>query len=171
VTDQAGKQRKSVTDGLGRLKEVYENPNSLNYLTSYEYDVLDDLTKVIQVTTHPARVFVYDSLKRLASASNPESGTVTYLYDDNGNLTKKTDARGIYIDYLYDALNRNTKVNYSDTTTNPDITRVYDSATNGMGRLGESYSGGSDTVGATVEHTNVQSYDPLGRAEGSAAKV
>src|SRR5438309_11628976 len=32
VTDQAGKQRKSVTDALGRLAQVYEAPNdTVNY--------------------------------------------------------------------------------------------------------------------------------------------
>jgi YD repeat-containing protein len=32
------------------------------------------------------RTFVYDSLKRLSSATNPQSGTVSYDYDGNGNL-------------------------------------------------------------------------------------
>jgi hypothetical protein len=46
VTDQASKSRKSVTDGLGRLIQVYEAPNdsNYNYLTSYVYDALGDLT-------------------------------------------------------------------------------------------------------------------------------
>jgi YD repeat-containing protein len=110
VTDQDLKKRKSVTDGLGRLKEVYEDPNGSNYLTSYNYDVLDDLITVTQGTQ--TRTFVYDSLKRLTSAANPESATISYQYDNNGNLTRKTDALG-YIDYTYDALNRNTTANYS----------------------------------------------------------
>jgi hypothetical protein len=38
--------------------------------------------------------------------------------------------------YNYDALNRNTTIDYSDTASiNPDVTRVYDGATNGKGRL------------------------------------
>jgi len=43
VTDQAGKARKSVTDGLGRLTTVYEDPSGVNYSTSYNYDTLDNL--------------------------------------------------------------------------------------------------------------------------------
>lgn len=35
VTDQAGKARKSVTDALGRLIQIYEDPNGLNYQTTY----------------------------------------------------------------------------------------------------------------------------------------
>jgi len=89
VTDQANKARKSVTDGLGRLIQVYEDPFSLNYLTIYSYDTLDNLTTVSQGSQ--TRSFAYDSLKRLSSASNPESGTINYSYDNNGNLTSKTD--------------------------------------------------------------------------------
>ncbi len=86
------------------------------------------------------------------------------LYDNNGNLTQKTDARGVISIYAYDALNRNTTVDYSDTTgINPDITRVYDTGTNGKGRLRESYAGGNETVGANVEHTKILSYDAVGR--------
>jgi len=164
VTDQVGKKRKSVTDALGRLTEVYEDPLGLNYQTSYGYDVLDNLTTVTQHTQ--TRTFVYDSLKRLTSATNPESGTINYQYDSNGNLTQKTDARGISITYVYDALNRNTTVDYSNTTLiNPDITRIYDSGANGKGRLRESYAGGTETVGANVEHTKIISYDALGRPQ------
>ncbi len=164
VTDQDGKSRQSMTDGLGRLIQIYEDPNGpnpLNYLTSYSYDVLDSLTTVSQGSQ--TRTFVYDSLKRLTSATNPESGTIGYLYDDNGNLTQKTDARGIVSTYVYDALNRNTTVNYSDTAINPDLTRIYDTAANGIGRLRESYAGGNETSGSTVEHTKIISYDALGR--------
>ena len=47
VTDQAGKVRKSLTDGLGRLIEVIEDPSpGLDYHTTYNYDVLDNLVKV-----------------------------------------------------------------------------------------------------------------------------
>jgi YD repeat-containing protein len=42
-----------------------------------------------------SRTFHYSSLSRLTSATNPESGTVSYQYDNNGNLTLKTDARNI----------------------------------------------------------------------------
>jgi RHS repeat-associated protein len=153
VTDQAGKQRKSVTDGLGRLKEVYEDPASLNYLTSYNYDALDGLLTVTQDSQ--TRTFVYDSLKRLTSAANPESGTIYYLYDSNGNLTKKTDARGVYIDYISDALNRNTLRTYSDGTAT--VTSAYDAGTvaNSKGRL--------TSVSSTVSATNYSAYDAMGR--------
>ncbi|HET9711451.1 MAG TPA: RHS repeat-associated core domain-containing protein, partial [Pyrinomonadaceae bacterium] len=178
VTDQALRKRKSITDALGRLIEVYEDPNGLNYQTTYLYDVLDDLVRVTQGSQQ--RFFMYDSLKRLLRARNPEQGTLGslalsdpitgnsawslgYQYDANGNLTDKTDPRGVVSTYTYDALNRNTTVNFSDTTINPDVKRFYDGATNGKGRFWYFYSGGDFSTGPNVDHTSVDSYDALGR--------
>jgi len=162
ASDQLGKSRKSVTDALGRLIQIYEDPTGLNYLTIYSYDVLDNLTTVLQGSQ--TRTFVYDSLKRLTSATNPESGTVSYQYDNNGNLTQRTDARGVVSIFAYDPLNRNTTIDYSDTPSiNPDVSRFYDGATNGIGRFWYNYSGGNYSVGSNVEHSSIDTYDALGR--------
>ena len=171
VTDEAGKVRKNVTDALGRLTDVYEDPSGLNYQTTYLYDTLDSLVKVTQGTQQ--RFFMYDSLKRLIRARNPEQGTLAslnlsdsltgnsawsagYQYDVSGNLTQQTDARGVVSTYVYDALNRNTSIDYSDTT--PDVGRLYDASTNGKGRLNQVWQTG--TVAST---TYIDSYDALGR--------
>jgi YD repeat-containing protein len=62
------------------------------------------------------RIFQYDSLKRLTAAMNPESGSVSYKYDNAGNVLTRTDNRGIVTSYGYDALNRVTQTSYSDGT-------------------------------------------------------
>lgn len=184
VTDQAGKARKTVTDALGRLIEVYEdpndlNPNGLNYQTSYLYDALDNLVRVTQGSQQ--RFFMYDSLKRLIRADNPEqetlsalnltdtvtghsNWTVSYDYDSNGNLSSKTDARGVVTQNSYDALNRLTTVLYRingqpDPNTG-DIQYLYDNATNGKGRLWLTYR-----WGAKPSHTAVGYYDAMGRVK------
>ncbi len=152
VTDQAGKQRQSVTDALGRLIQVYEDPAGLNYLTTYNYDTLDNLVTVNQGSQ--TRSFVYDSLKRLSSATNPESGAISYQYDANGNLTQKIDARSITTNYAYDALNRATSRSYSDGT--PTMTYGYDpNIANGKGRLA--------TVSSSISTYTYSSYDAMGR--------
>jgi YD repeat-containing protein len=179
LTDQALKKRKSVTDALGRVRNVYEDPNGLNYQTSYDYDALDNLVRVTQGSQQ--RFFMYDSVKRLIRARNPEQSTnaalnladpitgnsgwsIGYQYDANGNLTQKTDARGVVSTYAYDALNRSTTIDYSDTTSiNPDVTRYYDGAVNGKGRFWYFYSGGNFSSGSNVEITAIDSYDALGR--------
>jgi hypothetical protein len=64
---------------VGRLITVVEDPSGLNVTTTYGYDVLDDLFSVAQGSQ--ARLFVHDSARRLTSAVNPESGTISYGYD------------------------------------------------------------------------------------------
>lgn len=128
VTDQAGKKRKSVSNALGQLTSVYEDPAGLNYQTSYDYDVLGNLRHVYQGSQ--TRTFTYDTLSRLRTAANPESGTITYSYDDNGNLTSKTDARGVVTNFAYDALNRATTKSYqNDPGGTSAVSYFYDSQT------------------------------------------
>jgi YD repeat-containing protein len=116
-------------DGLGRLSQVTEDPGGLGYNTYYLYDGQDNLTGVCQNGTWSGttcqggmgRSFTYSSLSRLISATNPESGTITYgVYDPNGNLTSKTDARGVNTALTYDPLNRLKTKSYTDGT--PGVT-------------------------------------------------
>jgi RHS repeat-associated protein len=164
VTDQAGKRRRSETNALGQLTKVIEDPGGLGYVTTYEYDTLSNLRKVIQGSQE--RTFDYDSLSRLTSATNPESGPVSYKYDENGNLTEKTDARNIITKYKYDKLNRNTEVDYSNTSLTPDNKRIYDNTTPGkygIGRLWKEFSRGDMTTGTDTDQTVIDRYDALGR--------
>lgn len=84
VTDPAGKARTTCTDALGRVTSVTEDPNGLNYQTTYTYDALNDLTSVTQGSQKPcaggtvSRSYNYDMLGRLLSACTPESGTTNY---------------------------------------------------------------------------------------------
>ena len=186
VTDQAGKVRRSMVDGLGRFVRVDEPDasNNLGSLTSpiqptaYGYDAFENLVSVNQGAQN--RYFMYDSLKRLIRARNPEQGThanlnltdpltgngawsIGFKYDANNNLTEKTDARNVVSTYEYDVLNRNTEIDYSDTSVDPDVSHFYDGATNGKGRLWYSFAGGNDSLGSNVEKTLFSSYDALGQ--------
>ncbi len=126
VADPNDKIRWQRRDALGRLVEVVEDPNytgnpgGLNYSTMYSYDPLDNLMQVVQGAQ--TRTFHYSSLSRLIDATNPESGTVSYTYDDGGNLLTRTDARGITSTMTYDVLHRIKTKTYDDGT--PQV--VYD---------------------------------------------
>lgn len=163
VTDQTSRVRRSVTDGLGRLVRVDEPDKDSGNLddgngnpvqpTSYAYDVLGNLLTVTQGSQTP-RSFSYDSLSRLGSASNPESGTINYTYDNDGNLLTKTDARSVVATYVYDPLNRVTSRSYSDST--PTVTYSYDpNITYGKGRLA--------SVSSSVSSYSYSSYDATGK--------
>jgi len=158
VTDEAGKNRESCTDGLGRMMQVIENPGGLGYVTNYTYDPLDDLTAVVQGGSRN-RSFTYDSLKRMTQSVNPESGTIKYSYDANGNVSSKTDNRGITTTYSYDALNRVTGMTYSNG--DPPVSYTYDQSsangltiTNGIGQR----TSMTDAAGSEA-----WSYDSMGR--------
>jgi RHS repeat-associated protein len=177
VTDQASHSHKSVTDALGRLTQVFEDPAGLNYETDYSYDALDNLLSANQKggTTNSAlwrtRMFAYDSLSRLISATNPESGTATYAYDPNGNLLSKTSpapnqtgTATVTLSYCYDLLNRLTSKAYTSQScpmSSPVATYSYDQTSfngltiaNGIGRR----TGMTDQAGSEA-----WSYDTMGR--------
>jgi RHS repeat-associated protein len=155
-----------MSDALGRMTQVFEAPNApdYNYLTTYSYDALGKLTRVTQ--GEQTRDFTYSSLSRLVSATNPESGTTTFEYDETGNLKKRTDPRllpdaptHVETTYDYDALNRVTSRTYNDGT--PDVTYTYDAAgvANSKGRLTQ--------VSSSVSTYNYTGYDALGHVTGS----
>ena len=178
VTDQIGKMRRSVADGLGRLAQVIEDPNGLNYQTNYTYDTLSNLRRVSQGTQN--RYFMYDSLSRLIRAKNPEQAVNTnlnladpitgnsqwsmkYTYDASSNLATRVDARNITTTYAYDGLNRNTSVSYNDGVT-PTVERFYDGGiANGKGRLWYDVTYNVLNGQAAYSRTVVNEYDALGR--------
>src|SRR5439155_11213901 len=97
--------------------------------TDYQYDYLDNLTRVDQKGNDAnsanwrTRTFTYDSLSRLTSAHNPESGTTTYAYNNDGELISKTapapnqtGTATVTTSYSYDQLHRITQVTYSNST-------------------------------------------------------
>ena len=185
-------QSVSQVDGLGHLTSVCEvtgttqdgitpTPQSCGlditatgFLTSYSYDPLGNLLAVSQGGLN-GRSFGYDSLSRLASATNPESGTVGYAYDGNGNLITRiapeanqtSAAKTTTTGYTYDALNRLTSKTYShsdNTAASPPVYTFYD--------LAHSWGGVSisNSIGRAVQFNLgnnisgfVNSYDPMGR--------
>ncbi len=200
VTDQAGKVRRSRTDALGRLVRVDEPADANNTLggydlpaqpTCYAYDALGNLTEVRQggqwqsqngawqCVGGQQRTFQYNTLSRLASATNPEGGTISYEYDPNGNLKKMTDPRllpntqtHVETDYQYDGLNRVTSRTYNDGT--PQVSYFYDSQALPAGApalaqgqqkgqlLAVTYGAAGSTTGSYYGH------DALGRVSASA---
>jgi RHS repeat-associated protein len=144
---------------------------SVAYRTLYFYDALGNLTCVEQhgdspagphgdgtagtgcsadpsndaISTWRVRRFTYDSLSRLLTAKNPESGTITYTYDADGNLLQKTSPAPNQtgtatqtVSYCYDELHRVTGKGYgaqSCPLATPIVSYAYDSGANAKGKL------------------------------------
>ena len=87
---------------------------------------------------------------------------IQYQYDNNGNLTQKTDARLVVTNYVYDALNRVTQRNYTapgglpNYQATPNVSYFYDNLPNAKGKLTK--------VSSSVSTTEYTAFDILGRA-------
>ena len=176
VTDPALTTRSSTADALGRLVQVIENSGgSPSYTTYYAYDVLDDLKQVCQNGAlddsgncigpqSQSRNFVYDGLKRLLQATNPENGTIIYTYDSSGNLSMRTQA-GVTKHLNYDGLNRLKDYNYGGPAV---VALSYDQDVSIPNHTEPNYPKGRlvKTVAAGVSETDYR-YDALGRVVSS----
>ena len=139
VLENAGTSSRQLEyDALGRLSSVCELVSAANgggncgqnkpqtgIWTKYSYDPLGDLITVqqnAQASPVQTRSFTYDELGRRLTATEPESGTTTYIYDttassscggaytSSGDLVRKMDANGVGTCNYYDPLHRLTDV-------------------------------------------------------------
>jgi RHS repeat-associated protein len=174
--DEAGKKSQTWTDGFGRMIEADE-PNSsgsLSVPTCYSYDLNDNLTGLLQNGSRQ-RAFTYDYISRLLTATNPESGLISYSYDANGNLATKTalapNQTGnstVITSFSFDALDRITQKSYNDSGFTPTVKYGYDAVpltgcTTVPPALTDSYPKGRRTSmcdGAGAESWN---HDTMGR--------
>jgi RHS repeat-associated protein len=180
ITDQAGKKRKGITDALGRMVRVIEDPTGQNLATDYVFDTLGNLRKTIQ--GEQSRYFTFDSLGRLMYAKQPEQDanaafaltdsitgntawSVKYQYDDNGNIVSTTDAKGVSVTATYDNFNRLKVRDYSDTT--PDVNFYYDGKysdiNNNVQIAAGSVKGKTTGIKSSVSKTNYTNFDNLGK--------
>ena len=163
VADEAGNNHCYQVDGLGRVTNADGTNSPCTNGIGYIYDALDNVIRV------GSRQFTYSSLSRLTSASNLESGTVYYQYDNNGNLVLQKDANNVSTCFGtwsagscntsttgYDGLNRPRQKTYSDST--PTVTYKYDHTGDTIGTL---YSV------STSASTTVYTHDKFGRVTGS----
>jgi RHS repeat-associated protein len=92
----------------------------------------------------------------LKQSSNPESGPINYSYYASGELSSKTDNRGVVTDYYYDPLHRLTKKRYSDAngTTDNDYTyyKTSDGSPNKVGLLKQSSSPDATNANDTFDN-------------------
>ncbi|MDA8412574.1 MAG: choice-of-anchor D domain-containing protein [Desulfobacteraceae bacterium] len=106
-------------------------------ITNYSRNILGKLTQTSQTmsTGTVTRSYVYGLYKNLVldlakpaflvSETNPETGTITYVRDNVGNMKQRTDASGTAT-YTYDEINRLKKISKNNEIIDFD----YDNANN-----------------------------------------
>jgi YD repeat-containing protein len=126
--------------------------------TSFTYD-----RNGRRLTEQRHAVSAYNVTSTGALPYAPGSSTVTYAYNGLGQVTRKTEATGDFIDYSYDSSGRLTtesRASYIDHDNNwvrPTVDYSYD----GMGRL--TYTRQGNPVAATGDRITRNSYDRAGR--------
>jgi len=127
ITDENGNSKSYYLDAYNRIVMVEEWNKGETYKTTYDYDALDKLVKIVDYLGDEFS-FSYDSLGRKVSQDDPDMGNWTYNYDLNDNLASQKDARGINTSFYYDELGRIVK---KDFPSDHDIDYAYDEGTLG----------------------------------------
>jgi RHS repeat-associated protein len=165
ATDALNRITDNDHDPLNRLQRTLQDVGGIEAETTFEYDALDNLTKV----TDPKGLdtdYTYNAFGDLLTLSSPDTGTTTYTYDSAGNRKTQTDARGITTTYGYDALNRLTSIAYSDGSTG--VTYKYDTAnrTDCPGSLETAYAKGRLSRVTDASGYTQYCYDRFGNLAG-----
>ena len=103
-------------DALGNLISVEDQAGTITYNLC-----ADGKPSSIVAPGNVTVSFGYDKYRRRISLDDPSHGLTSYEYDDAGNISQETDARGITTKYEYDTYNRLTKTILAEMT----ITRSY----------------------------------------------
>ncbi|MET0267511.1 MAG: RHS repeat-associated core domain-containing protein [Duganella sp.] len=152
----ANRQSRTVLrDALGRVESITD---ALGNKTSFSYDPFDNLKKTIDPSGNVVNV-IYDDLGRKVELNDPNMGRITYAIDPIGQILSSVNpvqrSKSQQTVFTYDALGRMTD------RVEPSLKShwSFDTATNGIGKLAEAYTG----TAAQKDYRRVHTYDAKGR--------
>jgi len=155
----------SQLDGLGRVAATSRQVETGLETVAATYDAADRITKFSLQGGAVEHVFRYDTLGRLAYASDPDTGERQLTYDDRNFLVDHVNGVGQHVFFSYDDAGRLTR---RGETANPDpqtdYTFVYDNVTSAL-------SGDCHVLGRLASVTELAGeahlcYDVFGRQNG-----
>jgi RHS repeat-associated protein len=156
--DPEGAVVRVQSDALGRVARVEEVAAAETWITRYEHDAGDQLTRITDHHGNQSSVD-YDRLGRRIRIADPDIGHRTFAYDAGGNVITETVSGFETIEWAYDKLGR-PLMKHGLSPRGLRAAKViwrYDAALNGIGLLASRSD--DDT------HTQrVLEYDLLGRA-------
>ncbi|HVN69528.1 MAG TPA: hypothetical protein VMU38_07770, partial [Candidatus Binatia bacterium] len=85
---------KNTYDASGQYDLLSQTTNAVGQITTYAYDHIDRLNQVTFSGTSPladGRSYTYDADSRTATATNSQLGTLSYVYDVDGDMTSVTE--------------------------------------------------------------------------------
>jgi RHS repeat-associated protein len=135
VTDRAPVRRQ--LDGLGRVFHTERTVDGQSEQIDATYDGESRIVALSLQAGVAQHRFVYDTLGRLRSGSDPDAGARSYDYDDGNRLITKTNGAGQSVRFTWDGAGRpltSTDVTGKSYVYHYDTARVA-MATNTAGRL------------------------------------
>lgn len=101
ATDAAGQTTSYEYNAAGQVTKITD---ALGHGTIYHYDGSGRLTDIVNANNATASSFTYDSLDRIATATDSEGLTVRYTYDAANRIISKSYPDGTRDHYSYDKL-------------------------------------------------------------------
>jgi RHS repeat-associated protein len=92
------------SNGRG-VVQIDERLGSAVLSTKLDRDALGRIWQVVDAAGN-ATTYGFDGLSRVVALEHPDAGKTTSVYDDAGNLTSRTDARGATVTSTHDGVNR-----------------------------------------------------------------
>lgn len=184
VTDPAGRWKRLIHDSYGRLtKVVMPAPDGgADQETTYTYNTLGKLVGVSMPRARgtQSRSFGYDSAGRVIMRHHAESGKRRLVYNTDGTLASKTDAKGQTEQFTRDSLKRVTSVKRYDAKgvlqPNDSVAYYYDQnpfdsgfSQNVAGRLAAVQWGSASTLPGLV--TEMYSYTVAGQVAAKRIRI
>ena len=117
IIDGDGHKTQYSYDFMQRLIGVREYWSASTYnATTYTYDGIGNLVKVVGPNPQQMTNYYYDDLNRLVKTTYPDGTVQKSNYDSMGDLINSMDQEGRMTKYSYDFQYRLSAVNYPDGT-------------------------------------------------------
>jgi RHS repeat-associated protein len=145
VTDANSNVWQQAYDALNRMSTVTD---PLTHTAAPTYNNLDYVTAQTDFNGYSTS-FTRDAFGNAIAKSSPDTGSATYVYDEDHNQTKRTDARSVVTNRTFDKLERPLTETFPSYTSE-NIAYTYDSTTGGNKGIGHLTSF-SDESGSTTQ--------------------
>jgi RHS repeat-associated protein len=131
LVDALSNSSTRVSDAWGDILQVVDQGGNT---TTYTHDGFSNLKSTTDAEQNKS-TYTYNDRGFRVGSSDPDTGAWIYTYDGAGEMLTKQDAKNQLTQYHYDALGR--MDNRTDPgATSPDSGWQWDSAPNGIGKLG-----------------------------------
>jgi RHS repeat-associated protein len=101
-------------DAFGQVKKVLADVGGVAATTQIQRDLRDNVKTVVDARSL-STTYVFNGFNEVTSSTSPDSGVVSFTYNQAGLVATRTDARGAVATSYYDGIGRLYSTSYSMT--------------------------------------------------------